>query len=162
MSDRIAVLKDGVVEQIAAPEALYEEPERAFVARFIGENNRLHGRVVTAEGGLCEVETGRERIRALQIAGCKPGDEVTLSIRPERVVVNPQPGVFGNQVGATVLDLAFLGDHLRVRMNACGRRDFIAKIPNIAGHGGILVGDTVRIGWTLTDCRALDFEPKGQ
>ena len=162
MSDRIAVLKDGVVEQIAAPEALYEEPERAFVARFIGENNRLHGRVVTAKGGLCEVETGRERIRALQIADCKPGDEVTLSIRPERVVVNPQPGVFGNQVGGTVLDLAFLGDHLRVRMNACGRRDFVAKIPNIAGHGGILVGDTVRIGWTLTDCRALDFEPKGQ
>ena len=52
MSDRIAVLKDGVVEQIAPPEALYEEPERAFVARFIGENNRLQGRVVTVNGGL--------------------------------------------------------------------------------------------------------------
>ena len=55
MSDRIAVLKKGVVEQIAPPEALYEEPERAFVARFIGENNRLHGQVVTVDGDLCEV-----------------------------------------------------------------------------------------------------------
>ncbi|MDE2762513.1 MAG: ABC transporter ATP-binding protein [Gemmatimonadota bacterium] len=162
MSDRIAVLKDGVVEQIAAPEALYEEPERAFVARFIGENNRLRGRVVTVSGGLCEVEAGGERIRALRIADCAPGEEVTLSVRPERVSVNPESGVYGNQVGGTVRDLSFLGDHLRVRMDACGRRDFIAKIPNIAGHGAILVGDTVRIGWTVTDCRALDIETKGQ
>ena len=61
MSDRIAVLKDGVVEQIAAPEALYEEPERAFVARFIGENNRLHGRVVTVKRRPLR---GRDRPRA--------------------------------------------------------------------------------------------------
>ena len=160
MSDRIAVLKDGEVEQIAPPEVLYEEPERAFVARFIGENNRLHGRVATVEGGLCEVETGRTRIRALRVVDCEPGDRVTLSIRPERVSVNPEPGVFGNQVGATVRDLAFLGDHLRVHMEACGRSDFIAKIPNIVGHGGILVGDTVRVGWTVTDCRVLDYETK--
>ena len=160
MSDRIAVLKKGVVEQIAPPEALYEEPERAFVARFIGENNRLHGQVVTVDGDLCEVETGRERIRALRVADCEAGDQVTLSIRPERVAVNPEPGVYGNQVGATIRDPAFLGDHLRVRMDACGRRDFIAKIPNIVGHGGILVGDTVRVAWTVTDCRALDFEQK--
>ena len=162
MSDRIAVLKDGVIEQIAPPEALYEEPQRAFVARFIGENNRLHGRVVTADGGFCQVDVGGERIRALRIAACEPGDRVTLSIRPERVAVNPEPNIYGNQVGGTVRDLAFLGDHLRVRMSACGRRDFIAKIPNIVGHGAILVGDTVRIGWTVTDCRALDIEPKGQ
>ena len=92
MSDRIAVLKEGFIEQLAAPETLYEEPERAFVARFIGENNRLHGRVITVDEGLCDVETGRERIRALQIADCEPGDQVTLSIRPERVAVNPNPG----------------------------------------------------------------------
>ena len=161
MSDRIAVLKQGVIEQIAGPEALYEEPERAFVARFIGENNRLHGQVVTVDGGLCDVETGRERIRALRITECEPGDRVTLSIRPERIAVNPEPGIYGNQVGGTIKDMAFLGDHLRIRMDACGRHDFIAKIPNIVGHGGILVGDTVRIGWTVTDCRVLDYEKKG-
>ena len=100
MSDRIAVLQGGMVEQVAPPESLYEEPERAFVARFIGENNRLHGRVLTVEGGLCEVETGRERIRALRIADCEPGDEVTLSIRPERVAVNPEPGVMATRSAA--------------------------------------------------------------
>ena len=160
LSDRVAVFHNGEIEQAASPEVLYEEPERAFVARFIGENNRLHGRVVTVEGGLCEVDAGRARIRALKVVDCEPGDRVTLSIRPERISVNPEPGVFGNQVGATVRDLAFLGDHLRVHMEACGRKDFIAKIPNIVGHGGILVGDTVRVGWTVTDCRVLDYETK--
>ena len=161
MSDRIAVLRGGIVEQIAAPEGLYEEPERAFVASFIGENNRLHGRVTAMLDGddVCEVETGGERVRALKVVPCGVGDDVTLSIRPERVAINPAPGSYRNEVSATVEDMTFLGDHLRIRLAACGRDDFIATIPNILGHGGLLEGDDVRIGWTISDCRALNSEP---
>ena len=158
MSDRIAVLNGGHIEQIAGAEGLYEEPERAFVARFIGENNRLHGRVVLVEGDLCEVDVGGERIRAFRIAPCGVGDTVTLSIRPERIAIKPREGLYHNEVDASVEDLTFLGDHLRVRLAACGRRDVVAKIPNIVGHGAMMVGDAVRIGWTVNDCRALDFE----
>ncbi len=162
MSDRIAVLNAGRIEQIAGPEGLYEEPERAFVARFIGENNRLHGRVARLEDDLCEVEVGSERIRAFRIAPCEPGDQVTLSIRPERIAIAPREGLYHNVVDATVEDMTFLGDHLRVRLAACGRRDVVAKIPNIVGHGAMMVGDAVRIGWTVNDCRALDFEGEGE
>ena len=160
MSDRIAVLRGGVVEQIAAPEGLYEEPERSFVARFIGENNQLHGRVTAMlDGGdVCEVETAGETVRAFRVVPCGVGDDVTLSIRPERVAINPESGRYRNEVSATVEDLTFLGDHLRIRLAACGREDFIATIPNILGHGGLLEGDTVRIGWTVSDCRALNYE----
>ena len=159
MSDRIAVLRGGIVEQIAPPEGLYEEPERAFVARFIGENNQLHGRVTAMlDGDVCEVETGDERVRALKVVPCGVGDDVTLSIRPERVAINPEPGRYKNEVNATVEDMTFLGDHLRIRLAACGRRDFIATIPNVLGHGGLLEGDTVRIGWTVSDCRALNYD----
>ena len=159
MSDRIAVLRDGVVEQIAPPEGLYEEPERAFVASFIGENNRLHGRVTgMLDRDVCEVETGGERVRALKVVACEAGDDVTLSIRPERVEINPEPGRYRNELGGKVQDLTFLGDHLRVRLTACGRDDFIVKIPNVLGHGGLLEGDAVRIGWTASDCRALNHE----
>ena len=159
LSERIAVLRAGAVEQIAGPEALYEEPERSFVADFIGENNHLDGTVIAVDGDFCEVEVGRERVRALRIVECRPGDRVTLSIRPERVAVNPDPGLYHNQVGGTIRDVAFVGDHLRVRMAACGVSNLVAKIPNVVGHGGVLVGDTVRIAWTVTDCRALNFEP---
>ena len=158
MSDRIAVLNHGRIEQIAGPEGLYEEPERAFVARFIGENNRLPGRVAHVEDDLCEVDAGGERIRAFRIAPCEAGDQVTLSIRPERIAINPRDGLYHNEIAATVEDLTFLGDHLRVRLAACGSRDVVAKIPNIVGHGAMMVGDVVRIGWTVNDCRALDFE----
>ena len=156
MSDRVAVLRGGDIEQIAEPEALYEEPERSFVARFIGENNRLHGRVTTVDGDICAVETGGEIIQALRVAPCRAGDATTLSIRPERVAITPEPGLYTNELDATIEDITFLGDHLRLRLTACGRSDFIAKIPNIVGHGAVLVGDRIRIGWTPTDCRVLD------
>ena len=96
MSDRIAVLRRGDIEQIAEPEALYEEPESSFVARFIGENNRLHGRVTTVSEDICTVESGGQVIRALRVAPCGPGDATTLSIRPERVAVSPEPGLYTN------------------------------------------------------------------
>ena len=158
MSDRIAVLNGGRIEQIAGAEGLYEEPERAFVARFIGENNRLHGRVALVEDDLCEVDVRGERIRAFRVAPCGVGDMVTLSIRPERIAIKPRDGLYHNEVEAAVEDMTFLGDHLRVRVAACGHRDVVVKIPNILGHGAMMVGDTVRIGWTVNDCRALDFE----
>ena len=158
MSDRIAVLRGGRLEQLAKPEALYEEPERSFVARFIGENNRLRGRVASVDGDLCEVETGGSTVRAFRVAPCAPGDATTLSIRPERVAVRPEPGVYTNEFDANIEDITFLGDHLRVRLAVCGRNDFVAKIPNIVGHGTVLTGDRVRIGWTPTDCRALDSD----
>ncbi len=160
MSDRIAVLREGVVEQIAVPEGLYEEPESAFVARFIGESNQLQGRVraISQQNDVCEVETGGATVSALKVVPCQVGDKVSLSIRPERVKINPGAGRYTNEVDATVEDLTFLGNQLRVRLAACGREDFIATIPNIVGHGGLVKGDLVRIGWTVVDCRALNHE----
>ena len=58
MSDRVAVLRAGRIEQVAPPESLYEEPQRSFVARFIGENNRLHGRVLSVDKDICRVQVG--------------------------------------------------------------------------------------------------------
>ena len=156
MSDRVAVFRAGVVEQIASPEALYEEPDRSFVARFIGENNRLPGRITQVRQDICDVDVGGRRVRALRVVPCGDGDSVLLSIRPERVSIAPEPGMYTNEFEATVGDVTFLGDHLRVRMTVCGQADFIVKIPNTVGHGAVLEGDRIRIGWTPTDCRVLD------
>ena len=158
MSDRVAVFRTGRIEQIASPEALYEEPDRSFVARFIGENNRLRGRVHAVQDELCHVTVAGEVVQALQVAPCRPGDATTLSIRPERVSIAPRPGLYTNEFDARVEDVTFLGDHLRVRVTVCGSPDFVVKIPNLVGHGAVLVGDRIRIGWTPTDCRALDAD----
>ncbi len=158
MSDRVAVFRAGRIEQLASPEALYEEPQRPFVASFIGENNLLKGRIVSSDQGMCEVDMGGQRLRAAHIADLAPGSETMVAIRPERVNIAPLSMRYSNEFEAQVEDISFLGDHLRVRLRAFGNPDFIARIPNIVGHAGILPGDTVRIGWGALDCRALGAE----
>ena len=158
MSDRVAVFQAGRIEQVASPEGLYEEPARSFVARFIGENNRLAGRVTSITDEICDVDVGGETVRALRVAPCGPGDATTLSIRPERVAVAPAPGLYTNEFEARIEDMTFLGDHLRLRVSVCGSSEFIVKIPNLVGHGAVIEGDRIRIGWTPTDCRVLDAD----
>ena len=161
MSDRVAVFQAGRIEQVASPEGLYEEPARSFVARFIGENNRLAGRVTSITDEICDVDVGGETVRALRVAPCGPGDATTLSIRPERVAVAPAPGLYTNEFEARIEDMTFLGDHLRLRVSVCGSSEFIVKIPNVVGHGAVIEGDRIRIGWTPTDCRVLDADEQG-
>ncbi|NBP94224.1 MAG: ABC transporter ATP-binding protein, partial [Gammaproteobacteria bacterium] len=110
MSNRIAVFDDGVIQQLASPSDLYERPENAFVAQFIGENNRLHGTVQTINGDQCKVtlESGEE-IQALKVNVNGVGDKTTLSLRPERVEVNPEAGKFPNVFNAKVEELIYLG-----------------------------------------------------
>ena len=158
MSDRVAVFRAGVIEQIASPEALYEEPECSFVARFIGENNRLPGRVTGVRDDICDVDVGGRQVQALRVVPCRTGDSVLLSIRPERVSIAPEPGMYTNEFEAAVDDVTFLGDHLRIRVTVCSQPDFIVKIPNVVGHGAVLEGDRIRIGWTPTDSRVLDAD----
>ena len=160
LSDRVAVFHDGRLQQIASPEDLYEEPMRNFVARFIGENNRLSGTIERLDGAVCEVRVGDALIQALRVAPAGVGDLTTLSIRPERVGLAPEPGLYHNEFEARIQDITFLGDHLRVVVSLLGTDDFIVKIPNIVGHGAVVPGDRIRVGWTPTDCRALDHEPE--
>jgi putative spermidine/putrescine transport system ATP-binding protein len=157
MSNRIAVFNDGVVQQLAPPDALYERPENAFVAQFIGENNKLHGTVSDIDGDYCVVEShGGVPVYARAVNVGQRGEQSTLSLRPERVVINPEPGAVQNLFEAKVLELIYLGDHIRTRIALLGRDDFIVKVPNSADHATLVEGDVIRVGWLQEDCRALD------
>ena len=157
MSNRIAVFNDGVIQQLAAPDALYERPENAFVAQFIGENNKLRGTVAELEDGYCVVNTATGApVYAQAVKVTKVGDESTLSLRPERVLIDPAPSSVQNLFEARVLELIYLGDHIRTRIELLGRDDFIVKVPNSANHALMREGDIVTVGWLQEDCRALD------
>lgn len=155
MSDRVAVFNDGRIQQLAPPADLYERPVNAFVAQFIGENNRLLGKVATLDGEAATVllDDGTT-IHATAVACGAVGSRTQLSIRPERVVVGAQGTP--NSVEARVLELIYHGDHIRCRMAVHGAQDFIVKVPNDAGQKHLSAGETVRIGWKTEDCRALD------
>ena len=156
LSDRVAVMEQGRICQVASPEALYEEPQRLFVANFIGENNQLEGRIVDYSPAECHVEVAGQIVRAFPVAVNENDAQTCLTIRPERVSLNPAPGLYPNCFEAEVEDIIFMGDYLRIHATLLGQAQFIVKIPNIIGHGGILPGDTVTLGWLVTDCRALD------
>ncbi|GGX80179.1 polyamine-transporting ATPase [Litchfieldella qijiaojingensis] len=158
MSDRIAVFNDGVVQQLAAPDALYEEPENAFVAYFIGENNRLQGEVVERVGDVCSVRLDSgDVVRAKPVAVGGVGSRTTLSLRPERVsIIRDGSALPDNCFTAKVQEVIYLGDHLRTRLSVCGNDEFIIKTPNAEGHGVLRPGQEIEIGWSSADCRALD------
>ncbi|MQX35200.1 ABC transporter ATP-binding protein [Roseospira navarrensis] len=157
MSDRIAVFDDGIIQQLAAPSTLYEEPGNSFVAQFIGENNRLLGTVEAVDGQECRVRADSgDVIHALDVRTTGVGGRTELSLRPERVSINPGAGTTPNILPAEVLEVIYVGDHIRSRMKVCGHDDFIVKVPNWAGHVHLRQGEQVEIGWFASDCRALD------
>ena len=162
MSDRIAVINDGTIQQLESPQDLYERPQNAFVSGFIGENNALTGTVREMSGDECTVEVGAgQMIQALAVNIEGVGHGSTLSLRPERVTVNPEAGSVPNIVDAKVQELIYLGDHIRTRASVCGHDDFIIKMPNSAGHARLNPGDAIQVGWLTEDCRALDA-PAGE
>jgi putative spermidine/putrescine transport system ATP-binding protein len=159
MSDRIAVFNDGVIQQLSSPADLYERPENSFVAQFIGENNRLAGTVEkVGAGGRCAVRLDSgDRVEAVAVKVSKAGEPTLLSVRPERIVINPPKTAKDMSVlDGRIEELIYLGDHVRTRLSVAGRNDFIVKVPNATSSIHLKQGETARVGWRAEDCRALD------
>ncbi len=157
MSNRIAVFNDGIIQQLDPPGILYEKPENSFVAQFIGENNVLHGKVKEVTNGRCAVEMKDQSMVSAKVVNIDGLESATtLSLRPERVIVGPEPGTCENELDATVEEVIYLGDHVRTRVSLCGQSDFIIKIPNSHTRDRLDYGQVISVGWQAEDCRALD------
>ena len=158
MSDRVAVFNDGVIQQIAAPDTLYESPDNSFVAQFIGENNTLEGMVKEIKNGvaLVQLDSG-DLINCKPINVTKPGERTRVSIRPERVEYNKdrlKKGV--HTLKAEVLEFIYMGDIFRTRLRVAGNDEFIIKTRNAPDQIRLQPGTEIEIGWMPEDCRALD------
>ncbi|WP_242390519.1 ABC transporter ATP-binding protein [Pararhodospirillum photometricum] len=85
LSDRLAVMNKGVIEQVGRPDTLYDQPDTAFVATFVGEHNVVAGTVVRAGGGQAEMATALGVLRGQNPNALTPGDAALLFVRPERL-----------------------------------------------------------------------------
>ena len=158
MSNRIAVFNDGKIQQISTPDVLYEKPDSAFVAQFIGENNQIKGKVKSINGTNCVIETENgEDIVSLKVNVSSVGENSTISLRPERVAINTSEGEFENKFEAQVKELIYLGDHIRTRVEVCGNDQFIVKVPNSYKDSNLKEGSSVKLSWKASDSRALDL-----
>ena len=154
MSDRVAVFDDGIIQQLAPPAELYEKPQNSFVAQFIGENNKLPGTVKAVENGVATVQfADGELCRASAINAGEVGSDTLISIRPERINVGTRGE---NTTEGKVLELIYLGDHIRCRLDVHGNDEFVVKVPNSAGHSHLSVGEETKVSWAAEDARALD------
>ena len=158
MSDRVAVFNDGRIQQLAPPADLYERPDNSFVAQFIGENNKLLGKVEELSGdrALVRLRTG-ELIDATPVNVTQVGQDTLVSIRPERVEFKPDlmpPDA--HMIDATVMQTVYMGDILRVRLKVAGSEDFVMKIRNTIGQTRLDPGQQIKVGWHPADARALD------
>jgi putative spermidine/putrescine transport system ATP-binding protein len=158
MSDRIAVFNDGIVEQLSTPNDLYENPQSSFVARFIGENNRLAGRIEAIDRhGMCAVRLDKgQSVIALAVGRRSVGERTLVSIRPERARIN-NPSDHDNEFDGQVREMLYLGDHVRVRVALQCDQDFVVKVYDRPTLSGLAIGSAVRISWATEDCRSLDW-----
>ena len=114
MADRVAVIQDGRIAQVGAPQELYRQPATRFVAEFLGDTNILEAEVVESADGETRLRTAVGELRAATSAGCSvgPGLSTTVSIRPEALHAAAGPGP--NVIHATVAESTYLGEAAQV------------------------------------------------
>jgi spermidine/putrescine ABC transporter ATP-binding subunit len=163
MSDRIAIMNHGRIDQVGPPGEVYERPANPFVGRFLGEANLIDG-TVTAEGGeiaRLRLPSGQE-LRAPRDNSCETGPG-SLFIRPERVEITSGSAASGdpsaNALAGTVRRCSFLGNILRYAVEIDGAEPITVDLQNAAGVSPLPVGASVVLRWPVADSLILPSEP---
>jgi len=160
MSDRIAVMKDGIVHQIGTPDEIYNNPATAFVASFIGDMNFLEGRLKVLHEHETEVEVSKYVVLARRSQKTiQKGDEVVIGIRSEMVLINPPAASVDNLIDAHLSRIVFRGIDYEAtcRFNDLEIRSVISAT---VWDSSLKVGDSVKVGWSLEDVLVYTFQEK--
>ncbi|MCB0154364.1 MAG: ABC transporter ATP-binding protein [Anaerolineae bacterium] len=160
MSDRIAVMSDGVVQQVGDPIEIYERPNNRFVADFIGETNFIEGEVAETNADHTLVAlSGGVKLPARAITGLTPGQTVTVAIRPEKITLHTSPPANGASIPATVNEAVYIGTDTRYTVRLGDRHDIVARLQNMGSpltDGGPLQrGTQVYVSWVLDSAMVL-------
>ncbi len=150
ISDRVAVMREGRIEQLGTPEEIYTTPANEYVARFVGTSNRLTVRVADGDGSLVEWQ-GRQ-VRVAADARFPSGSSAVMVVRPERIRVGPPAN--GSDPGGwpgTVVERTFLGSVTRFTVRV-GEQLLLADVPGEA---------TAAVRFAIDDPVAVAFEPGG-
>lgn len=154
MSDQVAVLKDGHLEQLGKPHELYYEPATKFVAGFVGETNLLQGRVVAHEGNTLTLDIGGLRVAAPLVMDSRPLGVATVAIRPEALVVGDEAEHLPNHCIASIEERAIVGGDLRLFLRDPQGLSLLARAPVTAESARLGRGEKVHVGWPVEAGRA--------
>jgi spermidine/putrescine transport system ATP-binding protein len=157
MSDRIAVMSDGVIEQLDTPAEIYDRPLTAFVADFIGEMNFLQGRVTEARDGEYDLDTGTGVVVRARGEATR-GQAARVGIRPARLRIaagSTNAAIHGaiNAARAVVDTKMYLGDEVQVVVTLDGGTQMVIReqrVDSDESHDAIRPGDPITIQWDRT------------
>jgi iron(III) transport system ATP-binding protein len=145
LADRLAVMDRGRLVQVGGPAEVYDRPANRFVAGFLGDSNFVPGTIRSADGASCVVDTALG-----QLVGVAPEDRpaegkaVVCSLRPEALALVAGPEGGPNHIGATVEQVAFLGELVQLRVVAAGPTTLLVTcLPRAAS--GLKPGDRVTL-----------------
>jgi len=151
MSDRIAVMKDGLVHQIGTPDEIYNDPETAFVASFIGDMNFLHGSLLSSNESRGQASVSGRTIRTRKpkkITGRK--EDVLLCIRSERVLLNPKNKDIENRIESKLMRIVFRGTDYEATC-VFDDSEIRAVVGATAWNRSLKEGDTVYVEFSAAD-----------
>jgi spermidine/putrescine transport system ATP-binding protein len=150
MSDRIALMRSGRIEQLGTPDEIYHQPRTRYVADFIGETNLLGGRVLAASGRDATLQVGGAVVRARLGRDAAPaaGAEAWLSVRPERLTVSSsgQAATDRNTLDGVVADVVFVGAGSKLYVALADGTRVVAHAP---GGAGFTPGAPVALAWPV-------------
>src|SRR2546422_2394992 len=144
LSDRVAVMRDGVILQTAPPRELYERPRSRFVADFVGVNNFVPGVCRDVAADRATIDTALGVVRGVAADGVRPGGRCVLAVRPENLVVGNGGD---NIVEARVILASYLGHALRYDVEAAAGVRLKVDVRDPLHHQPLAAGQRVRIGF---------------
>ena len=150
MSDHVAVMNDGVFEQIDTPQNLYNKPSTPFVAQFVGDNNAWSGRIRQCDGSTAEIQTAKDSIFRTKLEQIlDPGTEVDLFLRPEAMLIKPDPDISDlNRFDVIIKSILFDGANSRLLANPLNDdTELLIALPQNRQYDYIEVNDKIEIGW---------------
>lgn len=164
MADTVAVMNKGAIEQMGAPEELYELPRTAFVANFLGKSNLFTGDVVGTTGDALSVDVAGQRITVPMSRAQRHQGLVTVGVRPEKVALHteaPEASSIRNTVGpGRVIDVSFAGVSTEYIVAVPGVGALSVFSQNI-GFGPVAhEGDEVWVSWQVEHGFGLADEPQ--
>lgn len=152
MSDQIAVLAEGRVEQVGPPQEIYSAPATTFVAGFLGAANIFDAEVLEATGGSAVCSALDTRIGASVDESASPGD-AAIVIRPERIALQDpgEPIAQGhNVISGTVTHVVYLGNCTQVHVDVGATNALVVEVPNHGGPGSVTQDPGAKVNCVCT------------
>jgi spermidine/putrescine transport system ATP-binding protein len=148
MSDRIAVMNNGLVEQLAAPREVYERPATRFVADFIGTTNIISGPSSRVSGDEAVLDFGEGRRIVVPLNGRAIGDEVVVTVRPEKVSLSRQRVDADCVMSGTVAEVVYQGTFTAYAVDTPQGQRLLCHRLNLEDSSDVAaVGDQVWLTW---------------